>query len=79
MNLRRWLTVGIGVKRWRALHRLSYAIFAAATAHGIAAGSDSGRPWALALYLGAVAAVVLATAFRALTAAPRRAGRTVGP
>jgi sulfoxide reductase heme-binding subunit YedZ len=29
----------IGVKRWRALHRLSYAIFAGATAHGLAAGA----------------------------------------
>jgi len=57
----------IGFRAWRALHWVTYAVFALATAHGVAAGTDSSRPWAAGLYLGAVAAVTFATAWRALT------------
>jgi methionine sulfoxide reductase heme-binding subunit len=56
----------IGAKNWRRLHWATYGIFAAATAHGIAAGTDATRPWAFALYAGAVGAVVAATTWRAL-------------
>jgi methionine sulfoxide reductase heme-binding subunit len=56
----------IGRRNWRRLHWLTYAVFAAATVHGLAAGSDSSQPWAIDLYLGAVGAVVFATAWRAL-------------
>jgi DMSO/TMAO reductase YedYZ heme-binding membrane subunit len=56
----------IGVKAWRALHWVTYAVFALATVHGIASGSDSSRPWALPLYGGAVGAVLAAAAWRAL-------------
>jgi sulfoxide reductase heme-binding subunit YedZ len=56
----------IGFRAWRALHWLTYGVFALATAHGLAAGTDSSRPWATTLYLGAVGAVALATAWRAL-------------
>ena len=66
----------IGTKNWRRLHWMTYAIFLGATVHGIAAGTDSTRPWAFALYLGALGAVAFATAWRALaeplTATPRR-------
>ncbi len=54
----------IGTKNWRRLHWGTYGIFAAATVHGIAAGTDTGRPWTLALYAGAVASVAAATAWR---------------
>jgi methionine sulfoxide reductase heme-binding subunit len=56
----------IGTKNWRRLHWATYGIFAAATAHGIAAGTDTSRPWAFALYAGAVGAVAAATTWRAL-------------
>jgi methionine sulfoxide reductase heme-binding subunit len=56
----------IGIRNWRRLHWLTYLVFSAATVHGLAAGTDSARPWAIDLYLGAVAAVVFATAWRAL-------------
>ena len=52
----------IGAKAWRALHWLTYLVFALGTVHGLAAGSDSGRTWALALYGAAVGAVVGAMA-----------------
>jgi methionine sulfoxide reductase heme-binding subunit len=69
---RKW----IGIKAWRALHWLTYAVFAAATAHGLAAGTDAARPWGLPLYLGAVGAVTAATAWRGLTVNPRPKGAT---
>jgi len=61
----------IGVRNWRRLHWATYAAFLAATAHGLLAGTDSAQPWARSVYLGAVAAVVFATAWRAL-AVPAR-------
>ncbi len=56
----------IGARNWRRLHWLTYAVFAAATVHGLAAGSDSGSPWAL-VYVGSIAAVASLTAWRALS------------
>lgn len=56
----------IGGKAWRALHWLTYLVFALATLHGLAAGTDSGRTWALALYGAAVGAVLAAVGWRML-------------
>jgi sulfoxide reductase heme-binding subunit YedZ len=56
----------IGVRAWRRLHFTTYAVFAAATAHGLAAGTDTQQPWVFGLYLGAVFAVAAATTWRAL-------------
>jgi sulfoxide reductase heme-binding subunit YedZ len=63
----------IGHRAWRSLHWATYAIFALATLHGLAAGTDTSRPWVGALYLGAVASVVFATAWRALGRPARKA------
>jgi sulfoxide reductase heme-binding subunit YedZ len=71
-----WLRRVIGNRRWRRFHWATYAAFAGATAHGLLAGSDSGRTWAQAIYVGAVAAVVAATAWRILVPPPRAARRT---
>jgi methionine sulfoxide reductase heme-binding subunit len=57
----------IGTKNWRRLHWATYAVFGAATVHGLASGTDTVRPWAFAIYLAAVGAVAGATAWRALT------------
>lgn len=56
----------IGVRNWRRLHWLTYAVFLLATIHGLAAGTDSTQPWAREIYLGAVGAIAFATAWRAL-------------
>lgn len=56
----------IGARAWRRLHWLTYAVFGLATAHGLAAGTDSGRPWALVLYGAATGAVLGAVGWRAL-------------
>ena len=66
----------IGTRNWRRLHWATYGIFAAATLHGLAAGTDSAHPWALALYAAAVGSVCLAATWRLLvpprSAPPRR-------
>jgi methionine sulfoxide reductase heme-binding subunit len=56
----------IGAKNWRRLHWATYGIFAGATAHGLASGTDSSRPWAFAMYVAAVTAVAAATTWRVL-------------
>jgi sulfoxide reductase heme-binding subunit YedZ len=56
----------VGFRNWRRLHWATYAVFGLATAHGLAAGTDTPRPWSMGLYLGAVFAVAVATAWRAL-------------
>ncbi len=61
----------IGVKNWRRLHYATYAVFGLATVHGLLAGTDTSRPWALGVYLAAVGAVITATAFRVLSPKPR--------
>ena len=61
-----WLRKRIGTRIWRRLHWATYALFALATVHGVAAGTDTTRPWAFGLYLSALGAVTAATAWRAL-------------
>jgi methionine sulfoxide reductase heme-binding subunit len=56
----------IGTRNWRRLHWATYLVFALATVHGLAAGTDSGTTWGLALYGAATGAVLAATAWRAL-------------
>ena len=60
----------IGVKNWRRLHYVTFLVFGLATMHGLVAGTDTSRPWALAVYLVSVGAVVTATAFRVLSPKP---------
>jgi len=68
-----WLRRRIGHRLWRRLHWLTYALFALATVHGLASGTDASQPWAHALYLGAVGSVAAATAWRVLVPPARRA------
>jgi methionine sulfoxide reductase heme-binding subunit len=44
---------------WRRLHYLNFGVWLAATAHGLGAGSDSGSPWFIGLYVGSTAFLVL--------------------
>ena len=68
----------IGFRAWRRLHWLTYGIFAAGSAHGIMAGTDSHRPPLFWFYALALASVAAAVAWRAMTA-PARARRTAAP
>jgi predicted ferric reductase len=49
----------VGHRAWRLVHWLTYASWPIAVAHGLGAGSDSGRAWALATTLGCCAAVAV--------------------
>lgn len=66
----------IGARNWRRLHWATYLVFALATLHGLAAGTDSGTAWALALYGAATGGVLAATAWRVLLP-PQRGARRV--
>lgn len=70
----------IGARTWRRLHYATFAVFVAASAHGVLAGSDAGRPWAWVLYglpiafVGALAFVRVVRACRT-SSPPRGASR----
>ena len=64
----------IGAKAWRTLHWFTYVVFGLSTLHGLAAGTDSGRTWALALYGATVGAVLAAFTWRLLVP-PTQGGR----
>jgi sulfoxide reductase heme-binding subunit YedZ len=49
---------------WRRAHYLNFAVWSAATLHGIGSGTDRSSPWLLALYGLAVSAVGAALAWR---------------
>jgi methionine sulfoxide reductase heme-binding subunit len=54
----------IGAGNWRRLHYLTFAVFGAATVHGLATGTDR---WAFGLYAGSLGAVASLTAWRVVT------------
>jgi len=50
---------------WRRAHYLSFAVWALALVHGITSGTDSGAPWAVALYALAAGSVAGLLVWRA--------------
>lgn len=58
----------LGPRAWRALHYLSFAAFAGATAHGLLAGTDSATPWGRAVYAVPTALVLWLVFYRAVSA-----------
>ena len=73
-----WLQGRIGYRAWRRLHFATYLVYAAATLHGLQAGSDGHRPWALALYATSALTVAGLTAAR-LAASRQPANRPARP
>ncbi|MGE5225933.1 MAG: ferric reductase-like transmembrane domain-containing protein [Planctomycetaceae bacterium] len=59
-------TVSISYRFWRRAHFVNFAVWVAATLHGIGTGTDRSAAWMDAIYAVAVAAVVGLTAWRAL-------------
>ena len=51
----------IGYRAWRAIHFVTFAVFAAVTLHGITAGTDTTEAWAKAIYVvtGAATAALI--------------------
>jgi sulfoxide reductase heme-binding subunit YedZ len=56
----------IPYRLWRRMHYLNFAVWTAATVHGIGSGTDRNAPWLLLLYSAAAASVVTLTLWRAL-------------
>ena len=56
----------IGHRLWRQIHLLALLVYAAATVHGLGAGSDTRTVWAMAIYALSVAVVGGLTARRLL-------------
>ena len=58
---------------WRRAHYLNFAVWLLALVHGIAAGTDRGTTWSLALYIATASVVAGLTASRFAGPAPRTA------
>lgn len=63
----------IGHRLWRQIHVLAFAVYAAATLHGLGTGSDTRAAWAVALYAASVGLVGTLLAIRLLAPAGRDA------
>jgi predicted ferric reductase len=66
------LRARLGMRRWRALHALSFPAFAMLTWHGVLAGWDGGSPWLRLMYAVSAGVVLWLTFYRALTARSAR-------
>ena len=70
----------IGQKAWRSLHFGAFGAFAASTAHGVMAGSDTAHPAVLALYLSSGIAVLVLVVARVTLVGEKAGSRgTRGP
>jgi len=59
----------LGYRSWRSVHWLAYACWPVALAHGLGIGTDRRTTWVFALTVGCVASVVVAAAWRLVSAA----------
>ncbi len=55
---------------WRRAHYLNFAVWGAATVHGLGSGTDRSTPWLLALFTASVALVLGVGVWRATRARP---------
>jgi methionine sulfoxide reductase heme-binding subunit len=60
---------------WRRAHYLNFAVWSAATVHGMGSGTDRSSPWALAVFAAAVSTVFAAAVWRVARA--RLRSRTI--
>lgn len=74
-SVRRW----IGQRTWRRLHYLTFLIAIGVTLHGVYAGSDTGAPFALPMYLSATIVMVGLTGYRILRAIRDRRAAPAAP
>jgi predicted ferric reductase len=62
----------LGIRAWRLIHSLSFALFLMALIHGLQTGSDSSSWWAGSIYWVSGASVLLGSIYRVLAV---RAGK----
>ena len=60
----------IGTRAWRRLHRWTFAVYLLGLTHTIAAGTDAGAAWLLALLTISALPVLVAGAYRVATLEP---------
>jgi len=58
--VKRW----IGQRLWRSIHFASFGVFVSSLIHGISAGTDTGSPMMIGLYLGSTVVVFALLAHR---------------
>lgn len=58
----------IGQKAWRFIHFGSFGVFLGAALHGIMAGTDSGTPAGIGIYVGSIVIILALAAVRSITA-----------
>ena len=58
----------LAYRSWRRAHYLNFAVWTAATLHGVGSGTDRSAPWALALYALAAGSVGAGVVWRLLRA-----------
>jgi predicted ferric reductase len=68
----------IGQRTWRLIHYATFLAFIGGTAHGTFAGSDSGTPWALWIYLTPTAIAVFLTTYRVVISVAARPHSAAG-
>ena len=70
----------IGARAWRRLHRWTFAVYLLGLTHTIAAGTDAGAAWLLAMLTISALPVVAAGAYRVATLEPSpRVPRVIRP
>lgn len=62
----------IGQRTWRLIHYGSFAVFALGLLHGVLSGTDSGTPWAVAIYAASALGIGGLTWWRFRAANPPR-------
>jgi predicted ferric reductase len=63
----------MGVRTWRVIHYVSYAVFALALAHGVLSGTDSTTGWAQLFYWFTASSLVFLTIYRLVVVRPKAA------
>jgi hypothetical protein len=69
---------GLSYRTWRRAHYLNFAVWGAATLHGVGSGTDRSTTWLLAIEAAAVASVLALTVKRIWPRAGRARGVPVG-
>lgn len=69
----------IGRAGWRLIHSLSFATFGLALLHGVMSGSDTGTPWAQAIYWLSGGSLLFLTIYRVLASVVKRAPAEAAP
>ncbi|MDH5371503.1 MAG: ferric reductase-like transmembrane domain-containing protein [Acidimicrobiia bacterium] len=58
----------IGQKAWRFIHFGSFGVFVGAALHGMMAGTDTGTPAGIGIYVGSIVIILALAMVRAITA-----------